>query len=107
MIIDWQLWRVGRGAFDLAYMIALHGEADHRAEVEGEALMFYAAELAKHGVHYRWPDLRRDYALGAALDLLYPVRLCALGVPEAVWAPHLRRGFAAFDDLGCASVLGI
>jgi aminoglycoside phosphotransferase (APT) family kinase protein len=105
VVIDWQLWKQGPGAFDLAYMIALHGQPAYRAEHEAPLLRFYAGELRRHGVDYPWRDLWSDYRLAVAFNLLYPVLLHAKDVPEVVWGPHLERGLAAFDDLGCAELI--
>lgn len=104
-VIDWQLWRVGPAAFDLAYLIALHGEPDWRATHEDALLTRYAERLRAAGVEQPWPALRADYRLGLVYALLYPMLLASMGVPEAIWRPHVRRGLAAYADLGCAEVI--
>lgn len=104
-VIDWQLWRVGPAGFDLAYMLALHGEPDWRARHEDALLSRYAARLVEAGIEHAWPALLADYRLGLAYALLYPVLLASMGVSGAIWRPHVRRGLAAYADLGCAAAL--
>lgn len=103
--LDWQLWRVGPGAFDLAYMLALHGEPEWRAAHERDLVEGYAARLGALGAPRPWSELWTDYRIGVAFALLYPVLLCAKGVSPSIWRPHVRRGLAAFEDLACAELL--
>lgn len=106
VLIDWQLWRIGPPAFDLAYMIGLHGEPSWRDAMEIPLLEHCADAMRRRGISHPWPETWHDYRLGMAFVLLYPVLLHRMGVTEQVWGPHLRRGRAAFDDLGCAALLG-
>jgi thiamine kinase-like enzyme len=105
-IIDWDGWRVGRAAGDLAYLMALHWYPERRARLEMPLLARYHAELRARGVtDYSIDRLGQDYRLAVIGQLLIPVWQQAHGIPAAVWWPHLHRICAAFDDLGCAALL--
>ncbi len=105
-IIDWDGWRVGRAAGDLAYLMALHWYPERRARLEMPLLARYHASLHAQGVtDYSLDRLGQDYRLAVVGHLLTPVWQQAHGIHPAVWWPHLHRICAAFDDLGCAALL--
>jgi hypothetical protein len=101
-IIDWDAWRVGRAAGDLAYMMALHWYPEQRARLERALLARYHAGLRAGGVGgYDLDRLRQDYRL-AVLGLLFtPVWQQSFGLHPSIWWPHLHRILAAVDDLDC------
>ncbi len=105
-LIDWDGWRIGRGAADLAYMMALHWYPERRARVEASLLERYHAGLCTHGViGYGLDRLWEDYRLSVLGQLSIPVWQQTLGLHTAIWWPHLNRILAAFDDLDCAAFL--
>ena len=105
-LIDWDAWRIGRGAFDLAYMMALHWYPERRARLEAPLIERYHAGLLAHGVSdYSLDRLREDYRLAVIGHLATPVWQQSFGLPPAIWWPHLHRILAAFEDLDCAALL--
>ena len=105
-LIDWDAWRIGRGAFDLAYMMALHWYPERRARLEAPLIERYHAGLLAHGVtDYSLDRLWEDYRLAVIGHLATPVWQQSLELPPAVWWPHLHRILAAFEDLDCAALL--
>jgi ecdysteroid kinase len=106
-LIDWSTWDIELGARDLAYLIALHFFPEHRARVERPLLERYYDALIALGVrNYRWDQLWADYRLFAIWNLFIPIEQFWWGVPARVWWLHAERAFLAFDDLGCAELLG-
>jgi aminoglycoside phosphotransferase (APT) family kinase protein len=105
-LIDWGSWRVGRGAADLAYMMALHWFPERRARLEAPLLERYHAGLSAHGVTgYSLDRLWEDYRFAVIAYLATPVWQQSLGIPPVIWWPHLNRIVAAFEDLDCARLL--
>ena len=107
-LIDWDNWRVGRAATDLAYMMALHWYPERRARLEGPLLERYHAGLCAHGVSdYSLERLWEDYRLSVIghLAILIWQQTLALPPPPAAWWSHLHRILAAFEDLDCAALL--
>lgn len=105
-LIDWDGWRVGRGAADLAYMMAVHWYPERRARLEAPLLERYHAGLLAHGVTgYGLDRLWEDYRLSLIGHLSIPVWQQSAGLHASIWWPHLHRILAAFEDLGCAALL--
>lgn len=105
-LIDWDGWRVGRGANDLAYMMALHWYPERRGRLEAALLERYHAGLCAHGVTgYGLDRLWEDYRLCVLGQLATPVWQHTYGLHPSIWWPHLHRILAAFDDLDCAALL--
>lgn len=65
---DWQFACRARGAYDLAYFLALDLDAGDLAAHEPALLEAYRAALAEHGVEYGPARLRRDYAVSLVLS---------------------------------------
>ena len=104
IIIDWQSWLVGIGAFDLAYMIALHWFPERRQRMELPMLKLYLEEIHKHGINYTWDELWKDYRVSVLVTLIFPI-LQHSEVPTDTWWNHLERSFSAFEDLNCLELL--
>ena len=105
-IIDWDAWRVGVGARDLAYMMALHWYPDRRRRYERLLLRRYHDALLAHGVAaYGWDALLDDYRRAALGQLVIPVWQATFKLPPAIWWSHLERAMLAFEDLGCEALL--
>jgi hypothetical protein len=105
-LIDWDNWRIGRAAADLAYMIAVHWYRERRARLEASLLARYHAGLCSHGVvDYTLEHLWEDYRLSVIGHLAIPVWQQTLGLPPVIWWSHLHRIVAAFEDLDCATLL--
>jgi len=106
LLIDWDNWRIGRAAADLAYMMAVHWYPERRARLEARLLERYHTGLCTHGVtDYSLERLRQDYRLSVIGHLAIPVWQQTLGLPPAIWWSHLHRIIAAFEDLDCATLL--
>ena len=105
-IIDWDSWRIGVAARDLAYMIALHWYPERRRRFERPLLRRYHDGLLAHGVAgYSWEALLEDYRASALWQLITPMWQATSKIPEPIWWSHLERGMLAFEDLDCASLL--
>jgi len=105
-LIDWDNWRIGRAAADLAYMMAVHWYPERRVRLEARLLERYHAGLRAHGVaDYSLERLREDYRLSVIGHLAIPIWQQTLGIHPAIWWPHLHRTIAAFEDLDCAALL--
>jgi hypothetical protein len=105
-IIDWDAWRIGVGARDLAYMMALHWYPDRRRRYEQRLLRHYHDGIQAHGVTgYTWDALLEDYRRAALGQLFIPVWQATADLPPAIWWSHLERGMLAFEDLDCAAFL--
>lgn len=105
-LIDWDGWRIGRGAADLAYMMAVHWYPERRARLEARLIERYHAGLLAHGVAaYSLDRLWEDYRLSVIGLLSTPRWQQSYGLHPGIWWPHLHRVLAAFEDLGCAALL--
>jgi hypothetical protein len=64
-LFDWDGWRIGIAASDLAYMMALHWYPDRRQRLERTLLDRYQAMLLAQGVRgYDREALHDDYRCG-------------------------------------------
>lgn len=105
-LIDWQLWELGSGVSDLAYMMALHWYPERRAALEQPLLRHYHRCLQDRGVQmYDWEACWRDYQLAVLSLLVIPAWQWSAKLPAGIWWSHLERAMLAFEDLGCAALL--
>ena len=105
-LIDWDNWRIGRAATDLAYMMTVHWYPERRARLEAPLLERYHAGLCARGItDYSLGRLWEDYRLAVIGHLAIPIWQQTLGLPPAIWWSHLHRIIAAFEDLDCATLL--
>jgi hypothetical protein len=106
-LFDWDGWRPGVGAEDLAYMIAMHWFPDMRRRAEAHLLDTFHNELLHQGVTgYDRRTLQDDYRLSVLLQILRPIWMRALRIPTNIWWHHLERIHLAVDDLDCRELLG-
>lgn len=108
--IDWQAARKGKGAFDVAYFLALSVDAEVRRSEEAALLARYHAGLLAGGVTgYDFDQLCHDYRLAQVLTLAFvtlpfmsaessTTDLNTTGLADLgeVWT---RRMIAVVDDL--------
>ena len=105
-LFDWDSWRIGVAATDLAYMMALHWYPDRRKRLEGRLLDRYHATLLAQGVHdYDRQALDDDYRRAVLWQIITPVWQATLDIPPVIWRNHLERVMLAVDDLGCRDLL--
>jgi hypothetical protein len=105
-LFDWDSWRLGAGAEDLAYMMAVHWYPDRRRRMEGPLLDRYHAALLAHGVvGYNRRALDDDYRLSALWAIATPVFQAGAGIPPVIWWNNFERILLAVDDLGCRELL--
>lgn len=103
---DWDAWRIGIGAADLAYMLAVHWYPDLRSRREAHLLDCYHTELLAHGVTgYDRNALQYDYRLAVLWETTKPVWQQNSGLPPLVWWNNFERIHMAVDDLGCGALL--
>ncbi|WP_257167944.1 ecdysteroid 22-kinase family protein [Bradyrhizobium sp. SRS-191] len=103
---DFDQWRVGVPANDLAYMLALQLYPERRARIERPLLDIYHRTLAAEGVTgYDRTALDHDYRLAVLWHVAKPVWQWAIQIPPVIWWNNLERIFLAFDDLGCRELL--
>ena len=106
-LIDWDSWQVDVATDDLAYMMAVHWYPERRRLLERRYLELYHAALLEGGVAgYGFDALWEDYRLSVVWQLVIPVWQCSLKLGAWIWWGHLERVMLAFDDLGCADLLG-
>jgi Ser/Thr protein kinase RdoA (MazF antagonist) len=106
VLFDWDAWRIGLGATDLAYMMAMHWFPDYRRAFERSLLDHYHDELMVHGVRgYDRRALEDDYRLAALVLIATPVRQAAHGIPLLIWWNNFERIMMAVGDLGCRDLL--
>jgi thiamine kinase-like enzyme len=73
-IIDWESWRVGLGAADLVYMMALHWYPERRARLEQMLLRRYHTQLLAYSVvGHDWDTCWYDYRLSVLRNLFIPM----------------------------------
>ncbi|MGJ4926448.1 phosphotransferase [Bradyrhizobium sp. HKCCYLS2038] len=103
---DFDQWRIGVPANDLAYMLALQLYPDRRARIERPLLDIYHQTLVAAGVAgYDRAALDDDYRLAVLLHVAEPVSQWAIQLPPVIWWNNLERIFLAFDDLRCRALL--
>lgn len=106
-LFDWDSWRIGLGAIDLAYMMAVHWYPDLRHEREQLLLDDYHTTLVAQGIAgYDRFALQTDYRLSVLWQLMTPVMQHAYGIPPLIWWNNLERILLAADDLNCRDLLG-
>ena len=106
-LIDWDSWQVDVATDDLAYMMAVHWYPERRRLLERRYLELYHATLVKAGVtRYGFDALWEDYRLSVVWQLVIPVWQCSMKLGAWIWWGHLERVMLAFEDLGCAELLG-
>ncbi len=106
-LFDWDSWRIGTGAIDLAYMMAVHWYPDLRHGREQLLLDHYHAALVEHGVGgYDRHALQTDYRMSVLWQVMTPVMQQAYGIPPVIWWNNLERILLAVDDLKCRDFLG-
>ena len=105
-LFDWDSWRIGIAANDLAYMMALHWYPDRRQRLERALLDRYHATLLAHGVRgYDRQALHDDYRWAVLWQMTTPVFQAAFNIPPVIWWNHMERIMFAVDDLGCRELL--
>jgi thiamine kinase-like enzyme len=105
-LFDWEGWRIGIAASDLAYMMALHWYPDRRQRLERTLLDRYHATLLALGVQgYDRQALVDDYRWAVLLQMATPVWQAAFDIPPVIWWNHMERIMFAVDDLGCRDLL--
>lgn len=108
-LVDWQQWGVQVGLHDVAYLIALFWYPERRARMEQSVVREYHSRLRQYGVErYAWEACWDDYRLQAIGNLLVP--FWAWVNAREQWGFHrwhqLEKAMLAYDDLGCAELLG-
>ena len=107
-LFDWDAWRIGMAAADLAYMMAMHWYPDRRRQLERPLLDHYHAALVGEGVSgYDRRALDDDYRLSALFLIMRPVNQEAIDIPPVIWWNNLERILLAVDDLGCEDLLHV
>ncbi|MFL5802477.1 MAG: phosphotransferase [Roseiflexaceae bacterium] len=105
-IIDWAVWHIGVGPSDLAYMIALFWFPERRTRMEQGLVRRYHARLIEHGVtEYSWEQCWLDYRTAVIFHLFWPI-FWHRDLPQSIWWHTLEKAMLAFEDLGCAELLG-
>ncbi|HLY91452.1 MAG TPA: hypothetical protein VKQ27_20890 [Acetobacteraceae bacterium] len=101
-LFDWDSWRIGLGASDLAYMMAVHWYPEWRRRMESALLDRYHATLVECGVQgYDRQALDDDYRLAVLWQIATPVWQAAYNIPPVIWWNNMQRVLLAVDDLGC------
>jgi Ecdysteroid kinase-like family len=105
-LFDWDGWRVGLAATDLAYMMAVHWYPDRRHRMEQHLLDRHHATLLAEGVTgYDRKALDDDYRWAVLWQITLPVFQAGHGIPPVIWWNNLERIWLAFEELGCRELL--
>lgn len=104
-VADWQISTIGRGAFDVAYLLCGGMEPEMRRTHERDLLRMYHRTLEANGVTgYSFEQCWDDYRRSALFHFVYIV--IAIGTLDAsnergmaLWTAWLRRGAAALEEL--------
>jgi hypothetical protein len=103
---DWDAWRIGTGASDLAHMMTVQWYPDQRRRMERHLLDRYYAALLALGVQgFDRKALDDDYRLSTLFQTTWPVWQAAYDIPPVIWWNNLERVMMAVDDLGCRDLL--
>jgi phosphotransferase family enzyme len=106
-LFDWDSWRIGVAAEDLAYMMAMHWYPDRRNRLERPLLDVYHATIQECGAKgYSRSALDDDYRLSVLWLTTVPLWQAAAKIPPLIWWNNLERIFLAVDDLECRDLLG-
>ena len=104
-LIDWQTWHPDVGARDLAYLMALHWDANTRHRLELPLLQLYHQRLIRGGITtYSFDDLLLDYRRCVVRNLTFPIIFWSRGFPRKTWRYRLDCALAAYRDLDAAEL---
>jgi hypothetical protein len=96
-LVDWETYKRGIGAYDLAYML-VYSTPERRRPREAALLPAYHEGLQRGGVRsYSWDDLQADYRLAVIACLFPPMGWQSL--------PMLGNALTAFEDWRCGDLL--
>ena len=85
-IIDWQSFENGMGAYDLAYMVALHWFPEKRKEYESVVLARYHQGLIENGIKdYSLESMLVDYRYSIVQLLFFPAYLWEAKISAGIW----------------------
>ena len=99
ILVDWETYKRGIGAYDIAYMLLFFRSVELRRELEQTVLPRYYDGLVAGGVDsYSREEFERDYRLAIIACLFPPI----------AWGSHggVNLALQAFEDWDCARVLG-
>ncbi|MCP4151986.1 MAG: phosphotransferase [bacterium] len=105
-IIDWQSWKTGFAADDMAFMMAYHWFPEQRKSMEMDLLKRYFQKLLEYGVqNYTWDDFRDDYRMSVIKNLFMPIWHWYEGQEPETWYFNLEMAVMAYEDLSCEELL--
>ncbi|MBN1647303.1 MAG: phosphotransferase [Spirochaetales bacterium] len=101
-LIDWDTYKIGVPANDIAYYLVPFCSREHRNKNEQKLLRYYHERLVSGGVrNFTFDELMSDYRL-AVLNMLYLSAVKEhIGIPEFVWKSHFKNLMQALVDLDC------
>ena len=98
LLVDWETYKRGIGAYDIAYMLLFFRDAGQRRELEKTVLPLYHELLVAGGVEsYPYEAMERDYRLAIVACLFPPIAWSSYG--------GANLALAAFDDWDCGELL--
>lgn len=104
--VDWEIWRTRPGAWDLAYLMAVHWFPERRRSFEDRLLQHYHRALEAEGMQgYGLEALCTDYRLALIDQLGVPLYQAEQKLPPWLWWSHFERIMLAYEDLGCEELL--
>lgn len=98
LLVDWETYKRGVGAYDIAYMLMFFHSNERRRELEATVLPLYDDGLVEGGVaSYSRDDFEQDYRLGIIACLF----------PAIAWNSRGGANLAcqAFRDWDCEALL--
>jgi hypothetical protein len=104
-IIDWDLWTVHLGTYDVAELLSLPWDTG-RGERERALVRHYYEQLLAHGVQgYAWDSCWHDYQLAVITHLFSPLQQWVDKHWPGFWWNRVGRMLQRFYDLDCVKLL--
>jgi len=107
MIVDWQFWGVGIGAFDLRHLMGSALPKDLRDHQEGLVRFYHRIYTDGLGVDYDFEACWSDYRKGIVDNLFMPVwQYSGFGWQHDRWGKTLDSAVENFYGLKCDELFG-
>jgi len=105
VVVDWQFWGLGMGAFDLRHLLGSALKDDLRPLQEELVRYYYNQYQDGLDVDYAWSDCWLDYRKGIIDNLFMPVwQYTGFGWDVERWGVTLEAAVENYDALGCDQI---
>lgn len=105
LIVDWQFWGLGIGAYDLRHLLGSSLDDELRSHQEDLVRSYYERYRDGLDVDYPWEQCWLDYRKGIIDNLFMPVwQYTGFGWDYERWGKYLARSVENFYALGCDQI---